>query len=511
VTRKAALATLALLSALVLALAIGSALGDSATADEPAHIAGAYEFLVRGRLEFFPEQTPLVESLLAVPVVVAGYRFNPLTGSAWFAGHQYLYNSGYDADRIVMLARLPSIAALLALCFVVYAFVVRQSGSRLWGIAAFALTGFCPNLLAHGHLATVDIGATLLIFAASAAYIVLLQEPTLWRSIGTGALLAAAVLSKVSALILGPYFIVLLLLRIREWRRLMIPLGVALLSAVIVFESVSLFFLRDVDLLAPFVEYRERVAAISLGFSGPHGHPQFFLGEFSGEGWPHYYLVAFALKTPIAAQLLVLVALIAAFRRRAPFELRACLLFAALLMAVSARSHIAIGLRYVLPIYPFLYAAVGIALSRLRLRRFPAVLIAWHIVASIVAYPGYISYFNEAIRMRNADRYLIDSNLDWGQDLRRLARWTRREGIPSIYLHYFGGGSPHHELGSAALDWRGPRPEPLPTGWFALSRHPYRLSFLPRISSENYDDYLRRSRARYVTTIGGSINVYRVD
>jgi hypothetical protein len=53
-----------------------------------------------------------------------------------------------------------------------------------------------------------------------------------------------------------------------------------------------------------------------------------------------------------------------------------------------------------------------------------------------------------------------------------------------------------------------PRPEPLPRGWFALSRHPYRLSFrLP----ENYDQYLGRSRARYVTTIGRSIVVYRVD
>jgi hypothetical protein len=77
-------------------------------------------------------------------------------------------------------------------------------------------------------------------------------------------------------------------------------------------------------------------------------------------------------------------------------------------------------------------------------------------------------------------------------------------------VHYFGAGSVEHELGPRAERWSAPRPQPLPKGWFALSRHFYRLSFHPR-ARMNYDDYLRASKARYVTTVGGSIDIYRVD
>ncbi|MGZ8832960.1 MAG: hypothetical protein ACXW19_07175, partial [Thermoanaerobaculia bacterium] len=148
---------LVLLTLAIAALSVGSVTLDSATADEPAHIAAGYMKLVYGKLDFFREQPPLMNSITAVPLVIAGYRFPPDVHPGedhWTVGRRFLYRSGYDAHRILFLARLPTMALLLVLCWLVYLVVARESGSPAWGIAAFALTGFCPNVMAHGRLAT---------------------------------------------------------------------------------------------------------------------------------------------------------------------------------------------------------------------------------------------------------------------------------------------------------------------------------------------------------------------
>jgi hypothetical protein len=139
------------------------------------------------------------------------------------------------------------------------------------------------------------------------------------------------------------------------------------------------------------------------------------------------------------------------------------------------------------------------------------VLLALHLAENLRAYPSYLSYFNQFIGShRNADRFLIDSNLDWGQDLRRLNEWATANSVDALAIHYFGGGIPEYDLEARVIGGYGPGRDPLPKGWFALSRHMYRVSFNPKISRMNYDDYLAQSGAQYVTTVGGSINVYRI-
>jgi len=99
-------------------------------------------------------------------------------------------------------------------------------------------------------------------------------------------------------------------------------------------------------------------------------------------------------------------------------------------------------------------------------------MLAWHVVENVAHYPSYIAYFNESIGgNRNADRVLIDSNLDWGQDLRRLDRWCRDNHVAYITVHYFGGGDVEWEMRSTnPLALYSPEPKPLPKGFFALSR-----------------------------------------
>jgi 4-amino-4-deoxy-L-arabinose transferase-like glycosyltransferase len=530
-------AALVLLAAIVLALAIGSVRLDSATADEGAHIAAGIIKLRYGWLSFFPEQPPLMNVLSALPL--SQFTMPPVwqhdlgRGGHWRAGYALLYRAGNDAHRLLFLARLPTIALFLALCFAVYWLVAVEVGKG-WGLVAFALTGFCPTLMAHGRLATVDLAVTAFGFIA---FVLLVRSlaaserapaPSLLLATFCGVLAMCALLSKTSGALFVPFFAVVIamqMVRTRSWRPYVAPTLAAVAGAIVTLYTVTFglaspqylhaAFPDTSRILIPWLQYKQHVDAIRFWYQAGHEHPQFLLGDFSRAGWPQYYFVAFLLKTPLAAILLFVMAVVAALRKRA-LVVDASLLFIALFFAASTTSRIALGVRYILPIYPFLYAAVAIALARVvtEKRRAVAVgvLVAWHCLSSLIAYPSYISYFNELIGgNRNADRFLIDSNLDWGQDLRRLRLWCDANHVAFIRVDYFGGGEPAYELGARAMRWSGPRPQLLPPGYFALSRHFYRVSFDPRESPVDYDAYLAASKAKYVTTVGGSIDVYRVD
>ncbi|HEY3051775.1 MAG TPA: glycosyltransferase family 39 protein [Thermoanaerobaculia bacterium] len=525
------IALLVFLLIVVVVLSIGSVRLDSATSDEPAHIASGVIKVTAGWLGFYNAQPPLMDSLSAVPVVLAGYRMPAgWKGKTnhWAVGKYFLYRTGYDAYRILFLARLPTIVLFAALGIVMYWFVLQETGGRTWALIAAALGGFCPNLMAHGRLVTVDLALTFFTFTATAFLLRFIDRPSSWTAILLGITTAAAALSKASASILGPYFAVVivaaLILRRVEARALWRGLAVAAVAGLLFFEA---FMLAEISpayareqypttprLLVPFTEYLAMVREIRTWYEHGHDYPQFLVGQFSPSGWPYYYPIAFLLKTTLPAIFLFVAALVVGVRRKS-FAFWSLLLFICLFLAVAASGHLALGIRYVLPIYPFIYALTAIALSMANLRRagtaVVVILLAWHVAENLVAYPSYISYFNESIGSRkNADKFLIDSNLDWGQDLRRLDLWCRKNKVSQIAVHYTGGGFPEYELRSAKPIIRtAPGPDLLPKGYFALSRHLYRIS--RKFWGVDYDDYLAASHARYVTTIGGSIYVFRIE
>ncbi|HEX2835484.1 MAG TPA: hypothetical protein VHW00_20905 [Thermoanaerobaculia bacterium] len=492
----------------VATLAIAGAREDSATIDEPAHIASGLIKLTQGRLAFYRAQAPLMNVLDAAPLAIAGYRVPAnLPQRAWIAGHELLYRSGYDARRMLLLARLPTIALLLALAFAVSRFVFVVTSNPAAATIAFALTGFCPNLLAHGRLATVDLGVACFLFIAAALFLRLLREPSTSIAIAGGLATACAIASKTSGALIVVFFLALAIVRSRDAMKAKRALLVAAATAIASFALLYMLLARSFD---PTLAFREYLAAIDIVrglYARGYTLPQFLLGEFSRTGWPHYHVVAFLLKTTLPALLLTILTLVAAVKRRR-FETLALLAFAMLFLAVSSFSKLNLGLRHILPLYPFLYAAIAITLADASKKiAVPALLVAWHVVAALAAYPSYLSYFNPLIgSTRNADAFLIDSNLDWGQDLHRLARWS---GAQPIRVHYFGGGDVAYEFGTRAQVWPAPRPETLPKGLFAVSKHIYRITFMPG-TRETYDEYLRRSHATYVTTVGGSMDVYLV-
>ncbi|HEX9164255.1 MAG TPA: phospholipid carrier-dependent glycosyltransferase [Thermoanaerobaculia bacterium] len=533
--RRTGAAVLSGIILVVVALSIASVWLDSATSDEPSYIAAGTIKLMSGRLDYFRDEPPLWISVSAAPLAIAGYRLPPIwnaNSDHWSIGKRFLWRSGFDGHRMLFLARLPTIALFAALIVAMYAFVLHETKSVACALIAAVLTGFCPSLMAHGRLATVDLALSFFTFVAAALFLLMIESGSAAAAIGCGVASAAAIMSKTSGNILGPYFLILLIAALAmraDRRRLVAMFAVAVLSAIAFAELFILAEARSFNVLLPFREYVENIRAISGWYTHGHVLPQFLLGRFSTSGFYAYYEIAFLLKTTVAALALIFAALLrvlARFRFSVPgarFAWFALLGFPVLFLIIAAFGHLTLGIRYVLPIYPFLYAATAIGFQPRtgdRAGRTPsaagtllAAVLVWHAAENLMAFPNYISYFNEFISSpRRADEYLIDSNLDWGQDLRRLDAWCRDNHVAQITVHYFGGADVAYDVRSARpVLLRGPGFGPLPKGYFALSRHLYRVSFAPGVWPMNYDRYLAANHAHYVTTVGGSINVYRVE
>ncbi len=107
-----------------------------------------------------------------------------------------------------------------------------------------------------------------------------------------------------------------------------------------------------------------------------------------------------------------------------------------------------IGVRHILPVYPFLIVAGAWAAAKAWGRppwgRAGAAALAGWLAASVLRYhPHHLAYFNEiAGGPAGGVRWLGDSNLDWGQGLKELARVLKERGNPPVYLCYFGVADP---------------------------------------------------------------------
>jgi len=189
-----------------------------------------------------------------------------------------------------------------------------------------------------------------------------------------------------------------------------------------------------------------------------NGYPVYLDGELRRGGWWYYYFLALAYKVPEGTWVLVALSglvLVGVKRTRAEWSNEIALLTVPLviLISISFLTDINLGLRYVLPIAPYAFIATGkIAPWVQRLapiwRRLMTAVVACSVGSTIVAtalvHPHYLAYFNWA--SGGPDRvppHLIDSNLDWGQDLVSLREWWEKT-IPGqpLGLVYFGQINP---------------------------------------------------------------------
>lgn len=196
------------------------------------------------------------------------------------------------------------------------------------------------------------------------------------------------------------------------------------------------------------------------------GNTTFFLGMVSASGWWFYFPVIYFLKIPLAFHILLVAALLSsiimAVRKGFQYKIRdwidkhltefSMLIFLLIYLATSITGSLNIGVRHLLPIIPFLFLLVSMGINdnikkikKPLLKKgaiaFVIILLGWYVTSSLMVFPHYLTYFNESVGgPENGYKYAVDSNLDWGQDLKRLKKWTEENQVDKIYIDYFGGG-----------------------------------------------------------------------
>ncbi|HEX7153479.1 MAG TPA: glycosyltransferase family 39 protein [Thermoanaerobaculia bacterium] len=228
-------------------------------------------------------------------------------------------------------------------------------------------------------------------------------------------------------------------------------------------------------------------------------------GEFSDRGFSGYFFKTFLYKTPLAAIVAIVAGLYFARRKAGPFLFWPVVIY----LGFSLLSNLNIGHRHILPIFPFLYVACGsLAEPLLKQRRAVAAVAALLIViAPVIAWGHHLSYMNV---LGGWDK-LSDSNFDWGQDLPRLAEWTRANNVTEpINLVYFGTADPkwygirYHNLRTAAF------PEPQRPGYLAISSVDVIGLMFPPERRGHWRTWLDTHKAQQVGTAGKTIFIYRV-
>ncbi len=435
----------------------------SITVDEPYFYSYGRRILFAGT---FARPDPIdasklpVSALNALPEWMAAGIGVEATGARTFL-QRWLdpQVAAYIADNLWLYAgRLIGIGFYLALCWLVFAWGCQIYGPS-GGLAAMVLTAFLPMILGHAGLVTVDVAATCTMFAAVYAFARAFAAPALRTRLIAGCALGGALLVKYTAVELVPIVTVILLIRTaaagcRAARREILRKGVTslLIASAVAIAVVNLAFafqpgwtrLRDlprrsrtcqglvgrfgdVPIPLPYEYLNGLDLVISQDQSGTGGGNVYLLGARNRDGFGSYFAIATLLKTP----LIFLVLLLARPWRRARIYDDLVLLAPVLWLFVhfSFVLRTQLGLRYVLPAFPFmaLLAAGNWDLKRRRaLRSLASGALCLCVAAVVLQCPRYLAYFNMLIGRRvNAYRYLADSNVDWGQDLFALWEWER--------------------------------------------------------------------------------------
>jgi hypothetical protein len=510
--------TVAALALLLLAchagLAVHSLWRKSTTYDEVTHLPAGLAQAATGQARLNPQHPPLVKLLAGLAASTLEPRLpldgeSYLTGREWDFGRQVLYEAGNDAMALLRRGRLPVVGLSVLGGLAVFLWSRRRHGD-LAGLASLALYAFSPTVIAHARLVTMDAavsaGAVLALYSWWRA--TTCPRPRLGAELVCGVGLGIALAAKFSGLVLVPAMAACELLANgarRGWRRRLRAWAVTAAAAALVVELAYLApdgllrYARDLRLL-----YGDRNPEYSY----------YLAGEFRREGFPHYFLVAMAVKStlPALAAMLGGLGLAAASRRRWRDDLYLwlpALWWLAVTSAVAANW----GVRYALPVYPLLFVLAGGLASlawnarRRAVRWLPPLLLLTHASEAVKTHPDYIPYFNQiAGGARGGIHWLDNSNLDWGQDLYRLPAWLGERGVERVRLLYFGTALPEHfgvvQEPMIPADWRAaPRP-----GVYVISAE-YLVRGLYQAESRGWhSDWLRRYES--VDVLGGSLYLY---
>jgi hypothetical protein len=458
----------------------------SHTFDEPAHIACGMEWLEKHTYTYETQHPPLTRVMTALlPKLLGSHGQNQKV--MWDEGLAILFAKGPE-DSTLALARMGTLPFFWITCCVAFLCTRWISKSAAAAVIAVFLVTMTPTLLAHAGLATTDMGLTAMLLLAVYTGWRWLEEPVMWRAAAFGASTGLAVLAKFSTL---PFLPMIGLVALVIWWaferpalgtvvRLFVARGVQFVVALIIAALVvwagyrfSFHGMPAPELFSGIAEVRKHNA---------QGHLTYMLGAVNTVGWPYFYVVALGVKTPLAVLALGLAGLALLFSRKrfgtrgwiAPSVVLGILIFA------SFFSQIKIGTRHVMPIFVALAIGGGCAAfsmpSMVKQRGLAQMsillLLASAAISSAMAHPDYLGYFN-IVAGEKPEAFLVDSDLDWGQDIKRLGQKLKEVGAKEVFFTQFAPGNLHTEYGFPpirSLDVQGPQP-----GWNAVSVTPMML------------------------------------
>jgi hypothetical protein len=487
--------------------AIRSMQKKSVTVDEIMYITAGYYHLKTGDFQLNMTNPPFMKLLSALPLLALDLKLPPMTDNPknwtliehWRYSRSFLYENLVDADKILFIARLPIV--LLSIILAVFVFLwSTELYSAKAGLFALLLYSFSPNILAHSRLATHDLGLTAFMFISSYFFWKYIKLPSARSLILCGFFFGLAMLTKTTAIFLIPIFVLytfICMLRkngLRIYEKLpfvgRIPhsrtslrqfssltfsiLLISLLGLIILnigygfqgslkplstsnnhqavyqrlpINNTMTRLLSDVFLesllpipspYAKLLKFQSQLTANSGGV--------YFAGKLYSPGLWYLMIVSFFLKTPIPLLILLAISITYMILQKENFEAEWLILsFILVLMFIfSYLSNVNVGLRYVLPIYPFFHVLASrvftLDFARQNLAKgLILALSAWYVLGAISIHPHYLAYFNEFIGgPQNGYKYLADSNIDWGQDLKGLKHYMEDNQINKIKLAYFG-------------------------------------------------------------------------
>ncbi len=584
---RASLFVLAVLLVISAVVMVRAAWRDSAIMDELAHIPAGYSYVSQLDYRLNPEHPPLVKALAALPLLFAHVSFPTNTpawqtavNGQWDMGGAFLYQANdHRADTILFLARIFPIIITLGLIVFVY-WWSRKLVGPLWALLPTFFVALSPNILAHGHYVTTDIGAAFGFIASLYVLNAFWTSPSKKTLVIAGIVFGLAQLTKFSLVLMVPIAILLAIIHWLgttrshhlefsdkliwklAWKYVSSLFLIFAIGYVVVWGTYAIFTvhypiekqvtdttfllgsfggnsnasllstcvthpsmrcLADVDIWMAHVPIVRAVGHYLLGVlmviqRSDGGNTAYFLGNLSGGGWWYYFPVVFFFKETIPGLLFLAIGAWTALRRTikasatprmervwnyvvVAFPEVSMATVVVVYWAYSMHSPLNIGYRHILPTVPLMYILATISIKKWVVRKdatndeqlllptiwrtlkkiarvsaqgmLIAVLVVWGCFETALAYPHFLSYFNEmGGGTWNGYHLVTDSNYDWGQDLKALQTYVQENNIKKIAVDYFGGGNPQYYLGDdVAIPWNSAMGNPADHGidWLAVS------------------------------------------
>ncbi|HKN17100.1 MAG TPA: phospholipid carrier-dependent glycosyltransferase [Candidatus Sulfotelmatobacter sp.] len=485
----------ALLLGILLIQLVFSTRRNSITWDEDDHIYAGYMAWKQADFGLNPEHPPLVKLVAAIPLLNMPLKMPVLQDrffkhEAFLGGKDFLFKN--NADAMLFRARMAVSIFTLLLGLLVFLAAQEMFGTAA-AFIALTLLVFDPNLLAHGAVVGTDVGLSCFTFASIYAFYRYTKAASAWRLLITGVATGLALASKHTGILVLPMLLLLTIcelmrnkrtsrnqdaLRVstgkRAWQLAIALAAIGAIALTILWSAYGFRYAARAEgrqlnpPLSSFVQTLSRPREVRLLQTVAHLHllpesyiygladvrimSDFYTSFLLGRIYPHgvwfYFPVAFAIKSSLSFLILLLIALwtVASRRLTAWREILVLTIPPVSYLIVAMSSGMNIGVRHILPMYPFLWILIaGAAYTLIQHNRrwtyLVVALLVFQIISTSRTYPAYIAYANELWGgPSHAYRLLSDSNSDWGQQLKDVKRYLDQRGVKDCWFIYFAEG-----------------------------------------------------------------------